>query len=403
MKINLATIAVAACLVLFGKHEGYSQGTFVNLDFESVILPLDPDMNSRVPTSNALPGWTAYLSGSPTDWVLYNNISLGGSSVSLLDSSWRPIQGSYSVALQAGAGIGQIGQIANDAASLLFLSGPYSFFAVYFEGKNIPMAQFGTSGNNTIMVGDISRFAGQTGELRFVGGGFFDAVQFFNQPIPEPSTMGLFGLGALALGWFRWRNSPKRDMKRTAKSLAIIGVLFATMFRLHSQGYIVPSGVTLHPGNTVHVIQNPTNVDYTGFILRFQGASQFRFDPFVDEGVRTFLVALNDPISLQPISAGIYPELTNPNDYVFNDGVSFYLGFYTGPSWTQFPPTDPIEYADPLFGWAELVNNQGTIELLDSALAYKAQGIFAGTRNLVVPEPGTMGLFGLGLNQHFYH
>ena len=50
------------------------------------------------------------------------------------------------------------------------------------------------------MAGDISMFAGQTGELRFAGAGLFDDIQFSNQPIPEPGTFCLFGLGALLLG-----------------------------------------------------------------------------------------------------------------------------------------------------------------------------------------------------------
>jgi hypothetical protein len=54
-------------------------------------------------------------------------------------------------------------------------------------------------------------------------------------------------------------------------------------------------------------------------------------------------------------------------------------------------------YSDPLFGWARLVNNNGAIQLLDSALAYKAGGIYAGTQNLIpVPEPSTLGLITLG-------
>jgi len=202
MKINLVRIALASCLLLLGSQQGYSQGTFVNLGFESVILPLNPGINSSVPISNALPGWTAYLYGIPRDWVLYNSQSLGGSSVSLMDSltpipALVPIQGSYSVYLHAGAGIGQTGQVPNGAASLVFLLSPASFFNVPFQGQNIPIVQLATSGNNLIMAGNISSFAGQTGQLLFDGGGLFDAIQFSSQPIPEPSAVSLLALGAL--------------------------------------------------------------------------------------------------------------------------------------------------------------------------------------------------------------
>ena len=65
-----------------------------------------------------------------------------------------------------------------------FLSRPESPFhpsfggQVSFGGQSIPLVQFGTSGNDIIMAGDISTFAGQTGELLFVGRGLFDDIQF---------------------------------------------------------------------------------------------------------------------------------------------------------------------------------------------------------------------------------
>ena len=212
MKINMLRIAVVTCLVLVGLQKGYSQGTFVNLDFESVIPPLNPDLNFSVPITSALPGWTGYINGNPRDRVSYDSISLGGPSISLLDSlspfpSLRPIQANNSVYLKSfsdaggsSAGIGQTGQIPSGALSLLFLmADPY--LSVSFAGQPIPLVQFGTSGSYTIVGGDISMFAGQTGELRFVGTGFFDDIQFSNQSIPEPGTFGLFGLGAFLLGW----------------------------------------------------------------------------------------------------------------------------------------------------------------------------------------------------------
>jgi len=149
------------------------------------------------------------------------------------------------------------------------------------------------------------------------------------------------------------------------------------------------------PGE-IDVLHDPLNPaspsSYTGFILRPQSATTFRFDPVVDVGVRVFFVSLNDPVSLQTILSHNYTELLNPNIYGFADGVPFYVGLYTGNQ--NFPPPDGI-YNDPLFGWARLVNNQGVIQLLDSALAYKTDGIFAGTQNFV-PEPSVFVLAMLG-------
>lgn len=50
-----------------------------------------------------------------------------------------------------------------------------------------------------------SGLAGQTGQLLFTGGGLFDDIQFSNQPIPEPSALGLVSIGSVLLGWHFWR------------------------------------------------------------------------------------------------------------------------------------------------------------------------------------------------------
>ena len=93
-----------------------------------------------------------------------------------------------------------------------------------------------------------------------------------------------------------------------------------------------------------------------------------------------------------------YPELTYPNSYTFNVGTPFYVGLYSGASIAPpFPPYPPYIYTDPVFGWAELENVNGTIEVLDSALEYQGGGIFAGTQNIIpTPEPGTLALLGAG-------
>ena len=175
------------------------------------------------------------------------------------------------------------------------------------------------------------------------------------------------------------------------KNVAIVICILGSHVQLHSQGTIVPNGVTIAPGNVINVIQNPTAGDYTGFILNPQGGSSFLFSPFLDEGVRTFFVASNDPLSLQPILANNYPELT-PTTYSFANGSPFYLGFYTGSSF----PVNGV-YSNPLFGWARLVNINGTIQLLDSALEYGGGGIYVGTQSIIpVPEPSTLTFAAIG-------
>jgi hypothetical protein len=160
----------------------------------------------------------------------------------------------------------------------------------------------------------------------------------------------------------------------------------------------VPEGVTYSAAGlsaVIHVMQSPTNGDYTGFILRPQFVTPgspyytiFAFDRGApDEGVRAFFMSQNDPISLAPIQAGAYTELVLGNYYGFDPGVPFFLGFYTGH--TNGAP--PGAYSDPVFGWGEFVNDQGVIQMLDAALEGGGGGIYAGTQTIIpIPEPGVL-------------
>ncbi len=188
-------------------------------------------------------------------------------------------------------------------------------------------------------------------------------------------------------------------MNTKLQKLALAVFVFAASVQAKAQGYIVPNGVTYLGfgglgGYETHVLQNPTNGNYTGFLLSPQSQTTFSFSVFLDEGVRVFQVSSNDPISLQPILANAYTELTYPNTYVFANGSTFYLGLYTGNTY----PQNGI-YNDPLFGWGEFVNNNGAIQMLNSALEYGGGGIYAGTQNItpVVPEPSTFWLLTLGI------
>jgi hypothetical protein len=147
------------------------------------------------------------------------------------------------------------------------------------------------------------------------------------------------------------------------------------------------------------VLQNPTNLDYTAFYFIPQSGSAFVFNSFADEGVRVFMVGYDAPISLAAIQANSYPELFTSSTYTIPNGADFYVGLYTG-----YNPWIIVNgnlvytgiYTDPMFGWAELFNNNGTIQLVDSALAYGSQGIYAGTQSLI-PEPSALALFGIGV------
>jgi hypothetical protein len=87
----------------------------------------------------------------------------------------------------------------------------FATFQVTFGGQPIPVEQIGVGPNYYIMGGDISAYAGQTGELRFTAlpdtGGFLDNIQFSMSPVPEPGTMALFATGAVFLALRRRRNA----------------------------------------------------------------------------------------------------------------------------------------------------------------------------------------------------
>ena len=183
-------------------------------------------------------------------------------------------------------------------------------------------------------------------------------------------------------------------MKTRFKTLSLTWCLFTMALRLHAQGYIVANGVSSADYNGLfafHVIQDPSSGNFTDFVFIPQNADTFRFETALDEGVRVFLVSPNDPVSLQPILANSYTELTFPNSYFLSPGDPFYVGLYTG---ATFPQNGV--YNDPLFGWAELVNNNGTIQLLNGALEYGGGGIYAGTLTIIpIPEPSPMALLAL--------
>jgi len=206
-----------------------SQSMFQNLDFESVVLP-SPIPLPFMPTSNALPGWAAspYGMSGPvvqTGSVLYNSQELDASAVGVWGpgGAYQSLQGSYSVRLAgstdganpASASISQLGQIPGDALSLVFYSKPVTnipgafdgepVFEVMFSGQTIPLIQIGSRGDYNIMSGDISGFAGQTGELSFTAlrnhVGWLDNIQI----VPEPTSLSLFSAGVLLVGWRGFR------------------------------------------------------------------------------------------------------------------------------------------------------------------------------------------------------
>lgn len=204
----------------------HAQGTFQNLDFESaVILPVPGDPYGRVQFAPAFPGWTGSLGTNQQDLALFNNLFIGTAAIALLGPGWSGtdiIAGNYTAVLQAGsdpsgsitpvdASIAQSGMVPAGARTIqLVSSGARNGFIVSLNGQRINMAIVGTQNGFNTYAGDISQFAGLAEELKITALSApsspanldLDSIVFSAQAIPEPSALGLFvpGLVALTLG-----------------------------------------------------------------------------------------------------------------------------------------------------------------------------------------------------------
>ncbi len=197
------------------------QPLFQNLNFENAITPLTIYDFKKVDTAQAVPGWTVYFLGAvPQSRMFFDTISLGEPAVSFHSSAsvvGLPIQGHFSVILQAATAgftttaIGQVGQIPTDAMSLRFYGG--MSLDVTFDGHPLTLIQTGSGSGYDQIAADISAYAGQSGELRFIASNlpvlnliYLDNIRFSPLAIPEPSAFALFALGLFGLGW-RARNT----------------------------------------------------------------------------------------------------------------------------------------------------------------------------------------------------
>jgi hypothetical protein len=219
---------ILSVLIIVGTMDAFGQG-FVNLDFESPNL--SGYSYGPVPTTNAIPGWTAYFGGTfiggDTYQVGTNVTEIGYTNIPdvmgvnlLTNYGGFGIYGYYVVLLKGtmndGASIGQTGTIPATAQSLIFdgiFGGQVREAFVSFNGQNVPYTLLGQSGSAFIYGADISAYAGQTGQLLFTSFGaayggdsyILDNIQFSSSPVPEPSPSWLLLLGSGALIYGRTR------------------------------------------------------------------------------------------------------------------------------------------------------------------------------------------------------
>jgi hypothetical protein len=202
-----------------------AQGTFQNLDFES---PNAAGLtNGFVAFSDAFPGWTGWTAGTNQASLAGYNFVSGGLALATLiipgsqGAELGVIGGNYSATMLAGQfpplvgvvsmAIAQTGDVSPSARSLRFSArGDVQYLAVSFNGASVPFSQVGTGPNYSVYAGDISSFAGTSGELRFTEQAvptgsvlYFDDIFFSTTPVPEPGALALIGAGAL-LAACRW-------------------------------------------------------------------------------------------------------------------------------------------------------------------------------------------------------
>jgi hypothetical protein len=221
--MNTTKIQIIIAAIIIFCQTGKAQ-SFVNLDFEDATIipvPSSPYYPYAVYASDAIPGWTAVGFLSPNE-ILYNDVSLGATSVSLLGNNggYSALDGAYSIdlyggsGLAAGASISQTGLVPADAASIQFIAvggAPGNNLLISLGGQNIPFSVLSTSPNYRTFGGNIPLgLANQSEQLTFTapnGNNNYweiDDIQFSPSSVPEPSVLDLFALSGLLLAWRRW-------------------------------------------------------------------------------------------------------------------------------------------------------------------------------------------------------
>jgi len=226
MKKSMKRKNIIIIVQLFGLCSCFGQG-FVNLNFESATISSHPEIGSDAYTAVLL-GWTFganynYVNGDSNS-IPYNNIALDAAAVDLegTNNSFGPsaIQGRYSIFIQGGssadpdtngASIMQNGKIPATAKSITYWG---DALQASFNGQSLAFSAIGSGSGYTIWQGDISAYAGETGQLEFTApwqtSGMLDNIQFSTTPVPESSTLALSALGGLLLAWRRWKVTGSR-------------------------------------------------------------------------------------------------------------------------------------------------------------------------------------------------
>jgi hypothetical protein len=236
--VKTLSMTFSVAFALASTAEMRAQGTFLNLDFEMAQI------SPRWDFTDAFPHWQGFAAGSAVSMVIYNGVLLDSPQIGIWDANadpnfgvtCPPLFGAYSAYLMADAGpwpspdaeLAQTGTVPADARSIAFATTSYSLLPnpdlrpeywqldLLFNGQRLPYVKVMSQLDFTIWGADVSAYAGQTVELRFllhtayppnspppydVGVAIgLDEILFSPVPIPEPGSVGLFVSGLALLG-----------------------------------------------------------------------------------------------------------------------------------------------------------------------------------------------------------
>jgi len=232
MRLQTLTWLVGCLALLLSTGVAPAQNTFQNLDFESAAIV--PVSGGRfIDFGQAFPGWTGYVAGTQQGLAVYDALAMSTAGFSIIDAAYQGqfgatgslIEGSYTAVVVSGragvvqpsdATLVQTGLVPAGTESLLFKAqfdgfSPLSSFSVTLGGQTLSLVPLGSGTNYTLYGADVQALAGQAVQLQFtvfsypqqLGADylFLDAMEFSDQPIPEPGIFTLSALGALLLGW----------------------------------------------------------------------------------------------------------------------------------------------------------------------------------------------------------
>lgn len=198
-------------------------------------------------------------------------------------------------------------------------------------------------------------------------------------------------------------NKPKGNAMKTLPRLAIASSMLVAQLAAHatvSAGHWSASAGNAFPGLDINLsirIDQTIDGDFTGTFWNYNAqAGTLRYvTTNIDEGSTLFLVKPGDVVSQAMVDAPGVNDLGNGEAAVVV-GREFYLGAATSSLSDPGVTWGNIEQRTS-FGWALFqAQADGSLKILDSAMAFREAGIVVGTLQ-AVPEPGTWALMGLGL------